>query len=249
MIKAVIIDDEPTLQEVNSRLLSEYFPEIEVVGTANSVDSGVDLIRLQKPDLVLLDIAIIGGTGFQVLQRLRPYTFKVVFITGFDSYAIKAIKYSAIDYILKPVNEVEFQAAIKRAVAEIEAKIDTSAQAEVLIDSYKKETQSKKLVLKTTESLNIVDISDILFCQSDNSYTTFYLIDDEKIIVSRSLKEYDELLSEYGFFRPHQSYLVNLNYVKKVEKSDGGFIIMKNKKEIPISIRQKKYLIKLLAEL
>ncbi len=249
MIKAVIIDDEPTLQDVNKQLLAEYFPEIKVVGIANSVSSAVDTINHNQPDLVLLDIAIKEGTGFEVLQKLRPYTFKVVFITGFDSYAIKAIKYSALDYILKPVNEIEFQQAIKRAVNEIKAKSDTSVQSDILMESFKKETQSKKLVLKTTESLNIVDIADILYCQSDNSYTTFYLTDNEKITVSKSIKEYDELLSEYNFFRTHQSYLVNLNFIKKVDKSDGGFVIMKNKREIPVSIRQKKSLIKRLSNL
>jgi two-component system LytT family response regulator len=249
MIKAVIIDDEPAMQEVSSMLLSEYFPEIKQVGIANSVKSGIDLILEQNPDLVLLDIELTDGNSFQILQKLKPYNFKVVFITGHNSYAIKAIKFSALDYILKPVNEIEFQQAIKNAVEQIKENLDSPLQADVLIDTYKKETQSKKLVLKTMESLHIVDISEILFCQSDNSYTTFYLIDSENIIVSKSIKEYSELLIEYGFFRPHQSYLVNLNHVKKIDKSDGGFIIMKNKKEIPVSIRQKKHLIKLLGEL
>ena len=249
MIKAVIIDDEPTLQEVNKQLLAKYFPEINVVGIANSVCSAVDTISRNQPNLVLLDIAIEGGTGFEVLQKLRPYTFKVVFITGFDSYAIKAIKYSALDYILKPVNEIEFQHAIKRAVNEIKIKSDTSVQSDILMESLKKEMQSKKLVLKTTESLNIVDIADILYCQSDNSYTTFYLTGNEKITVSKSIKEYDELLNDYNFFRTHQSYLVNLNFIKKVDKADGGFVIMKNKREIPVSIRQKKLLIKRLSNL
>jgi len=199
--------------------------------------------------LVLLDIELVDGTGFQLLQKLKPYHFKVVFITGFNSYAIKAIKFSALDYILKPVNEIEFQQAIQRAVEQINENIDSSLQTDVLMDSYKKETQSKKIVLKTAESLHIIDISEILFCRSDNSYTTFYLEEDDEIIVSRSIKEYDDLLNEYGFFRPHQSYLVNLNHVKKIDKSDGGFIIMKNKNEIPVSIRQKKNLIRLLDKL
>ncbi len=249
MIRAVIIDDEPAMQEVSSFLLSEYFPEIEQVGIAGSVKSGIDLIKNQDPDLVLLDIELTDGNSFQILQKLKPYSFKVVFITGHNSYAIKAIKFSALDYILKPVNETEFQQAIQNAVEQINTGSDSSIQTEVLMTSYKKETQSKKLVLKTSESLHIIDISDILFCRSDNSYTTFYLINNEEIIVSKSIKEYSELLTEYGFFRPHQSFLVNLNHVKKIDKLDGGFIIMKNKKEIPVSTRQKKYLINLLEEL
>jgi two-component system LytT family response regulator len=184
-----------------------------------------------------------------LLQKLPSYDFKVVFITAFDSYAIKAIKFSAIDYILKPVNEIEFQQAIQRAVDLIKSKEHTESQVNVLIDSLKKENQSKKLVLRTSDSIHVVDISDIHFCKSDNSYTTFYFEGGEKILVSKSLKDYEGLLKEYGFFRPHQSYLVNLNHIKKVDKTDHGFIIMKNKKEIPISTRQMKNLINLLDSL
>jgi len=249
MIRAIIIDDEPAMQEFNSQLLSEYFPDVELVGKANSIKTSIDLINKQNPDLVLLDIELTDGSGFQLLQKLPSYDFKVVFITGFDSFAIKAIKFSAIDYILKPVNETEFQQAIQRAIALIEQKDYTQPQVNVLIDSFKKEIQSKKLVLRTSDSMHIVNIRDIHFCRSDNSYTTFYFDGDENILVSRSLKDYESLLKEYGFFRPHQSYLVNLNHIKKVDKTDNGFIIMKNKKEIPVSTRQMKNLVSLLDRL
>jgi two-component system LytT family response regulator len=249
MIKAVIIDDEIAMQEMNSRLLADYFPEIELVGLADSIKSGVELITRQNPDLVLLDIELTDGTGFQLLQKLQPYNFKVVFITGFDSFAIKAIKFSAIDYILKPVNETEFQQAVQRAVELINKNENTQPQVEVLMNSFKKEFKNKKLVLRTSESLHIINISDIYFCKSDNSYTTFYFEGNEKILVSKSLKDYEGLLADYGFFRPHQSFLVNLNHIKKVDKTDGGFIIMENKKEIPVSLRQMKNLIGLLEKL
>jgi two-component system LytT family response regulator len=249
MIKAVIIDDEPAMQEVNSSLLKEYFPEIKQVGIANSIESGFVLINSQDPDLVLLDIELTDGSSFQLLQKLRPYNFKVVFITGFDSFAIRAIKFSATDFILKPVNETEFQQAIQRAVEQIQRNENIEPQANVLMNSLKKEMQSKKLVLRTSDSMHIVDISDIYFCKSDNSYTTFYFEGDEKIMVSKSLKDYEGLLTEYGFYRPHQSFLVNLNHIKKVDKTDGGFIIMRNKKEIPVSSRQMKKLVGLLEKL
>lgn len=249
MIKAVIIDDEIAIQEMNSRLLADYFPEIELVGLADSIKTGVELITRQNPDLVLLDIELTDGTGFQLLQKLQPYNFKVVFITGFDSFAIKAIKFSAIDYILKPVNETEFQQAVQRAVELINKNENTQPQVEVLMNSFKKEFKNKKLVLRTSESLHIINISDIYFCKSDNSYTTFYFEGNEKILVSKSLKDYEGLLADYGFFRPHQSFLVNLNHIKKVDKTDGGFIIMENKKEIPVSLRQMKNLVGLLEKL
>ncbi len=234
--------------EVNSSLLAEYFPDIKLVGTAHSVATGLDVIRTHNPDLVLLDIELNNEKGFQILQELKPYSFKVVFITGHDSFAIKAIKFSALDYILKPVNETEFQQAIQGAVELIETNESSQTQVDVLMDSFRKEMQTKKLVLRTSDSLHIVDISDIYFCKSDNSYTTFFFNGNEKIVVSKSLKDYEVLLTEFGFFRSHQSFLVNLNHVKKVDKSDGGFIIMKNNKEIPVSLRQMKNLIALLEQ-
>lgn len=249
MIRAIIIDDEPAMQEVNSQLLSDFFPNIEQVGTASCIKTGIELIHKVNPDLVLLDIQLSDGSGFQLLQLLPSYHFKVVFITAFDSFAIKAIKFSAIDYILKPVNETEFQQAIQRAVNLIESKDHTETQVNILLDSLKKEMQNKKLVLRTSDSIHVIDISDIHFCKSDNSYTTFYFKEDEKILVSKSLKDYESLLKEYGFFRPHQSYLVNLNHIKKVDKTDHGYIIMKNNREIPISTRQMKSLVGLLDSL
>lgn len=249
MIKAVIIDDEIAMQEVNARLLAEYFPDIKLLGIANSIESGVELITTEKPDLVLLDIELSDGTGFQLLHKLQPYQFKVVFITGFDSFAIKAIKFSALDYILKPVNETEFQQAIQQAVELIEKNENTQAQNEVLIDSFQQDLKSKKLVLRTSDSIHVIDISDIYFCKSDNSYTTFYFEGDETIMVSKSLKDYETLLSEHFFYRAHQSFLVNLNHITKVDKKDGGFIIMKNNKEVPVSSRQMKKLISMLSQL
>ena len=249
MIKAVIIDDEPAMQEVNTRLLAEYFPDVTLLGTAKSIKNGIELIIKAKPDLVLLDIELSDGTGFQLLQKLQPYQFKVVFITGFDSFAIKAIKFSALDYILKPVNETEFQQAIQQAVTLINKNESTQAQNEVLIDSFQQNLKSKKLVLRTFDSIHIVEITDIYFCKSDNSYTTFYFENGETLMVSKSLKEYETLLSEHFFYRTHQSYLVNLNHITKVDKKDGGFIIMKNQKEIPVSSRQMKKLISMLSQL
>ena len=193
MIRAIIIDDESAMQEVNSQLLAEYFPNIEHVGTANSITSGMALIQKENPDLVLLDIQLTDGSGFQLLQKLPSYDFKVVFITAFDSYAIKAIKFSAIDNILKPVNEIEFQQAVQRAVDLIKSKDHTASQVNVLMDSLKKEIQSKKLVLRTSHSIHIVDISNIHFCKSDNSYTTFYFEGGEKILVSKNLKDLEML--------------------------------------------------------
>ena len=241
MIKAVIIDDEPEIREINRRLLADNFTGVEVVGESDSVESSIDLIQKVKPQLVLLDIDIKGGTGFHILQKVKPYNFGVIFITAFNEFAIKAIKFSALDYILKPVNETEFCTAVQSAIESIENR-KLEDQVNNFFDHYERKTQSKKIVLKTSDSIYLVDISDIIYCVSDNSYTTFYIKDKKDILVSKGIKEYEKLLESYNFFRPHQSYLVNLHFIHKIDKTDGGSIVLKNSKEIPVSFRRKQAL-------
>lgn len=248
MIKAFIVDDDPGIRATNKKLLNEYFPNIELVGETDSLDSAYKEIRNLDPHLILLDIEINGGTGFQLLQKLKPYTFKVVFITAFNEFAIKAIKFHAIDYILKPVNSVEFQQAIQSAVDLIEQDLSTDEQTAHFVENFQQKSP-KKMVLRTLNELHLVNISDIIYAKNDNSYTTFYLENDEKIMVSKGVVYYEEMLAECGFFRPHQSYLVNLNHVKKLDKTDGGFIILDTKTEIPISARKRKNLIDLLEKI
>ena len=248
MVKAVIIDDEKELRDLNRALLTDRFPQIEIVGEAASVGDGVQIIRNTKPDIVLLDIEIIGGTGFDILQQVKPYTFKLVFITAYNHFSIKAIKFSAIDYILKPVNEKEFVEAIESALQLVE-KQQLELQIGNFFDHYEKKTQSKKIVLRTSDSMHIVDVSEIIYCKSDNSYTTFYLINNREVLVSKSIKEYAEMLEEFNFIRPHQSFLVNFNFISKIDKGDGGFIILQSGVEVPISARRKQSLMQILEKL
>jgi two-component system LytT family response regulator len=250
MIKAVIIEDNPEISALNGMLLNEFFGDkIELAGVADSVSGGVKLIENTHPDLVLSDIEIKEGSSFEMLEKLRPYNFKLIFITAFNAYALKAIKFSAIDYIVKPIDEEEFKMAVERVISLIEAHTNTHLQDEYLLNSFKRETQLKKIVLRTADALHLVDLADVMYCKSDNSYTTFFLESGEAVIVSKSLGDYADLLGEYGFFRPHQSYLVNLNYVKKVDRGDGGFIVMRNNDQVPLSSRQKKNLLNILEKL
>lgn len=249
MIKAFIVDDDPGIRATNKKLLKEYFPDIELVGEADGVDSAYALIQELKPHLLLLDIEINGGTGFQLLQKLKPYTFQVVFITAFNHFGIKAIKFNALDYILKPVNSVEFQQAIESAVDLISKQMNTKEQSEHFLQSIDPNSFPKKIMLRTSNALHLVTITDILYGKNDNSYTTFYLQNGEKIMVSKGIVFYEEILSESGFFRPHQSYLVNLQHVKKLDKTDGGFVILDSNDEIPVSSRRKKSLIAILENL
>lgn len=245
MIKTVIVEDEPDLREVNRSLLLDNFVDIEVVGEADSVESGIELIKRTGPQLVLLDIEIKGGTGFQILQKLKPYNFKVIFITAFNEFALKAIKFSALDYVLKPVNEAEFCSAIEKAI-DLLSDDKSGMQIENFFEIYEKKKEDKKIVLKTSDSIHLVKLSNIKYCKSDNSYTTFFIEEKNKIMVSKSIKEYTELLEEYGFCRPHQSYLVNINFIDKIDKADGGFIILDDNTEIPVSTRKKQSILQIL---
>jgi two-component system LytT family response regulator len=247
MVRVVIIDDEKSSRETIKFLLTDYFPEVTVSAEAESVDDAVKIIEEQNPELVFLDIEIKGGTGLHVLQRLKKRDFKLIFITAFNDFAIKAIKFSAIDYILKPINEFEFKNGVERAIFEI-GKINNSSQTDTLF-ANQESTKERKLVLRTSQEIHIVNISEIVHCVSDNAYTTFRLNTGEKIVVSKGIGEYADLLAGFGFLRPHQSHLVNINYIKKLDKSDGGFLILKDKTQIPVSSRQKQQLIDLLNKL
>jgi two-component system LytT family response regulator len=248
MIKALIIDDQSHFQQIIETLLKEYFPEIQICGIAETVEDGVKKIKALNPNLVFLDIELKDGSGFHILQRIKERTFKVIFITAFDNFAIRAIKFSALDYILKPINEFEFKNAVEHALEIIEGS-EIEEQINNFLSHYEKRTQSKKIVLKTSDSLHLIDIANIIYAKSDSNYTIFCVEGEEEIMVSRSIKEYEQLLSDYRFFRPHQSYLVNLNQVQKIDKSDGGFLILKNGQEIPISSRRKNKLLQILEKL
>lgn len=247
MIKAVIVDDEPFHRETIQMLLDDYFPDVSTVAQAEGVDDAVAVIELHQPELVFLDIEIKGGTGFHVLQKLKKRDFKLIFITAFNEFALQAIKFSAIDYILKPINEFEFKAGVERAIQEIE-KQEVAAPIEYLVSNYQDKTD-KKLVLRTSQELHVVNVTDVVRCEADNAYTTFYLESGEKIVVSKGLSEYAEMLENYGFVRPHQSHLVNLSFIRKLDKSDGGFLVLKDKSEIPVSARKKQQIIDFLNRL
>ena len=247
MIKAVIVDDEPIHRETIQMLLDDYFPDVHTIAQADGVEEAIAAIELHQPELVFLDIEIKGGTGFHVLQKLKRRDFKLIFITAFNEFAIQAIKFSAIDYILKPINDFEFKAGVERAIQEID-KQEVVAPIEYLVSNFQ-DKSDKKLVLRTSLELNVVNITDVVRCEADNAYTTFYLKSGEKIVVSKGLSDYAEMLENYGFVRPHQSHLVNLSFIRKLNKSDGGFLVLKDKTEIPVSARKKQQIIDFLNRL
>ncbi len=226
-------------REVISSIIKNHCKQVQIVGEADGVKSGIDVIKEYKPDVILLDIQMHDGSGFDLLNKLKPFDFKVIFISAYEEHALRAFKFSAVDYILKPIDSTELVASIEK-IEQLMKPATLSENLTVLENNYSsKDRENKKLILKTQESIYAVNIKDIVRCEADTSYTTFFLNNSQKILISKPLKEYDELLAEFGFFRIHQSHLINLDYFKQFKKADGGFAIMSDNSAIPVSSRKK----------
>ena len=247
-IKVIIVDDEKRSRELIFDIINFHFPEF-IIETAENVASGIKKINKFKPDIVFLDIDMPDGTGFDILRNLSNYNFKVIFITGHEEHAIKAIKFSALDYILKPVNAIELVNAVKLAVSLIK-KSNEQIKIETLIDNLNQiNNKPEKLILNTSDNIYIVDIKDIIRCESDNNYTAFFTSNSEKIVMSKTLKEYESILPAEIFIRIHRSHLININYISRITKRDSGFILLKDNTEIPFSPKKKNLLLKLIKDL
>lgn len=247
MRKVLIIDDEKPTRDLIKRMLESFNLNISIYTDGENVATGVKAIEQIEPDLVLLDIQMPDGNGFDVIKQTSYKNFQVIFITAFQEFAIQAIKFSALDYILKPIDMEELQSSITRALESITEKIDES-QYSALQNNIQPQ-QKKKLVLKTLESIHIVDIENIIRCEADKNYTSFYLADGKRIIVSKTLKDYDILLSGHNFFRAQQSHLINVNFIDRYDKHDGGSVIMKDGAEVPLSPAKKDQFFRLLENL
>lgn len=247
MLRTLIIDDEPPVRDTLIKLLQKTCPQVKVVGEASSVASGIRAIREKSPGLVLLDIKMDDGTGFDLLNHFKNINFKIIFITAFQEYAIQAFGFSAIDYILKPVNPEKLAEAVRRAEHLQQKEFNTQLDAlrENLENPGK---QNKKIILKNLESIFLLSIDDIVHCESDGSYTIFETADQQRIIVSKVLKDYDQLLSDSGFLRVHRSHLINLKHIKRFDKQDGGSVVMSNGSQIPVSTSGRARLLELFEE-
>ncbi len=249
MLKVVIIDDEPNAREVIENTLLATCKNVEVVGRGDSVKTGMETITQHDPDIVLLDVQMPDGTGFDLLSKLPEINFKVIFITAHQEFALQAFKFSALDYILKPVDSQELSSAIKKAEETLENN-NIDVNMKILYDNLKnKSKESKKLILKSLEQIHAVNVKDIIRCESEGNYTQFILNDGRKLLVTKILKEYDEMLQQYNFFRVHQSHLINIDYFETYKKADGGEIIMQDKSVIPLASRKKEAFLKLLSSL
>jgi len=245
MIKAVVIDDETNNQELICNLLSSYAENIQLASVACSVESGYQAIVEHQPDLVFLDIQMPEGTGFDLLKKFEKINFKVIFVTAHQEYAIEAFKYSALDYLLKPLSPSNLISAIKKVEESFNSE-ELNLKLKTLLSNITEPAKTKrKIVLKTMERIYSVDLNDVIRFESDGGYTKVYLLDGKRIMVSRTMKEFDDLLTDVGFLRVHNSHLINMNFLFCFEKTE-GHIVMKDDSIVPVSNRKKEQLLELL---
>lgn len=249
MLRAIVIDDIERIRHENIAIIKASCPNVTVIGQADSVDSGLKLIRQASPDLVFLDVEMPDGTGFDLLQKIKPINFKVIFITGYEDFAIRAFRFSAIDYLLKPLIAEDLVEAVKKAEDSL-GKDVFDLKLNNLFANLERPKNLQKLLLKTADKIYSVDIQDVVNCESDKNYTTFHFINAPQLIVSTNLKEYETLLVPHNFFRTHKSHLINMAYFDHFIKAEGGNrIVMKNKLTIPLSVRKKEEFLVLLENL
>lgn len=241
MISIAVIDDEQKARETILTILGMSKIDIEVAGEADSVKAGYELIMTKHPDLVLLDITLVDGTGFDLLRKFEKIYFKVIFITAHEEYALMAFKFSALDYILKPLTAGDLLKAIEKA-NESKLHDETELKITTFLSNLEK---IKKIVLRTNESIHIIPIKNIIRCEADVNYTTFYIENGDNLLVSKTLKDYAEMLEPSGFFRTHQSHLVNLDHIIRYDKTEGGHLVMVDDSIVPVSSRKKDELFKL----
>lgn len=233
-LKTVIIDDEMDAVNFIHSIIREYCPALSVAGTANNAMEGIKVIRDSNPDLVLLDVEMPHGSGFDLLAQFPEKTFDVIFITAFNHYAIKAIKFSAVDYILKPININEFIVAIEKVAEKRSSPSLPNRNFETLLENLNTASPGK-LAIPTSEGMEYLSTKEIIRIEADRSYSWFFLTGKRKILVSKNLKEYQDLLNDRNFFRSHNSHLINLEHVKKYIRADGGAIEMVDGSQVPIS--------------
>ncbi len=245
MIKVVIIDDEVSGRNVIRQYLSLYCENVEIIGEADSVKSGTELLTNESPDIVFLDIQMQDGTGFNILEALPERNFKVIFVTSFDQFALKAIKFCAADYILKPVDPDEFVEAVERVQADLEKQNLADNRIDEMLTNM---SNFSKVGLPTADGVKFVKVDDIVRCEADGSYTTVFMNDGDKILISKNLKTYEELFVDNKFLRVHKSHLINISHVDKYVNSggDGGSVVMSDGSTVEVSRRKKDELLALM---
>lgn len=247
MIRAIIIDDDQLVREIISNTVETYCPNVSIVAIAENVQSGVSSINEHEPDLVLLDIKMPDGSGFDLIKHFDKPDFKVIFISGYMEYAIKGYKFGAIDYILKPIDEEELALAINKANDVI--RYEEKMQFKAMEDNIKTLNKVHKIILKTSEHIHLINTEDIIRIEADGNYSTFFISDGRKVTVSRAIKEYEEKLIDKGFHRIHKSHLINIQKLSYFDKTDSGDVVMIDGSVVPVASRKKDMLLGLFESL
>lgn len=249
MVKAIIVEDEKMSRETLRRMLEKYCPQVDIVAEADGYRTGIEMIKKHGPDVVFLDIQMPDGSGFRLLEEFGEADFEVIFTTAFDQFAIKAIKFSALDYLLKPIIPQELINAIEK-LENKRVQSRKSKNIEVFLENIKnKEESTRKIVLSTSDKIHVIPVDDIIRCESDNYYTQFHFTDGKRLMVSKTLKENEEMLAQYNFIRPHKSHLINVKYIKSFLRQEGGYIIMTDGTRIPVSRRKREKIMDILMHL
>ncbi|MDA3911838.1 MAG: LytTR family DNA-binding domain-containing protein, partial [Bacteroidales bacterium] len=243
-MKAFIVDDEKHI--INTiQLFLKGMHEIEVVGTANSVKEAIAKIPTSEAELLFLDVELQDGMSFDILSQLNYKNYRIVFITAHEHYALKAIRFSAFDYLLKPIHPTDFKTACERLIQETTQSLE--ARVKTLEENLNTQGDNQKIVLRTAEKHIIVKVQEIVNLEADNIYTSIFFKDGKRIVVSKPIKHFEELLTEKGFYRSHRSHLVNITEISEYVKSDGGYLVMSNSKQIPLSTSKASELMSKLA--
>jgi two-component system LytT family response regulator len=244
MIRAIIIDDERHCRKTLSILLHKYCPQVQVVAECSSAGQGLQSIEEQKPDVVFLDVEMPFMNGFEMLGQLPAIHFDIIFTTGYNEYAIKAFRFSALDYLLKPVDKDELQKAVSK-INQVSSQ-DMGQQLQILLQKLEnKPIPLQKIALPTLEGFELISLETIVQCESDGNYTLVFLKNGKKFMVSRSLKEMEELLEGHPFLRVHHSHLVNLNEIIRYIRGEGGYLVMSDNTSVNVSRSRKEALLKI----
>ena len=248
MIRCVIVEDEEMARNVLKSLLAQYCQDVMVCAEADDIVSGKNMIETFRPDLVFLDIEMPGGSGFKLLTSMENIDFEVVFVTAYEQFAIKAIRHDALDYILKPIDPKELVAAVEK-VKEAKYKKTLKKQYDNLLKNLDPEQLVvRKISISTTDKIHLIDVDDIIRCESDNYYTIIYFKDGTSLMVSKTLKEMDQKLQEYDFVRTHKSHLVNMRCIKNFIK-DEMMVVMTDDTKVPVSKRKKEMILEVINNL
>lgn len=243
MVKAIIIENDDHIRDLIIKTIESLCPNVGVISEATDIKTGIGAINEHEPDLVLLDIKLKDGSGFELVDHFNPPDFRVIFFSSYADYAIKAIRYNAIDYLTKPIKEEDLAQAVKKAEDII--RHEEKLQAKALGQTINNLNSSHRLVLKSSDQVHLVDINDIIHIEADGNYSTFYLVDGRKVVISKSTREFEEPLFEQGFHRIHKSHLVNINRMSFFDKADGGTLVMCNGDEVPVASRKRDMLMEL----